>query len=334
MKPMTIFPELYRGDGATLQERNLEMPVFEPLTGLDDPRNYLADPGLRDAMNVALALGQPLLVTGEPGTGKTRLADSIAWELGLECLRFHTKTTATAADLFYHYDALRRFQDAHLKDQTERPPVEAYITCQALGTAILRGMRDPGEKGRRILPDEYRNQTGPVRSVVLIDEIDKAPRDLPNDVLNEVETMQFRIRETDWPPFQADPEYRPILLMTSNSEKNLPDAFLRRCVFYHIPFPDEQTLAEIVRRRFGEAAFSHAFLKAALRHFMNIRKLGMRKPPATAEFLAWISILKALKIDLDRPDEVERNRLNLSYSVLAKTREDLALLKRKLPEPG
>ncbi len=128
----------------------------------------------------------------------------------------------------------------------------------------------------------YQN-TGPTRSVVLIDEIDKAPRDLPNDVLNEIEDMRFRVRETDWPPFEADPKYRPILILTSNSEKNLPDAFVRRCVFYHIPFPDKTALKNIIVRRFSDVpefdpVMSDGFIDSALDHFDQIRSLNLKKP--------------------------------------------------------
>lgn len=291
---------------------------------------------MTDAVNVVLALGQPLLITGEPGTGKTCLAASIAWQLGLDLLTFHTKTTSTAADLFYHYDALRRFQD-HTLEENQKKDIDEYITSQALGSAIL--LTNPTERGRSILPQKLKDK-GPVRSVVLIDEIDKAPRDLPNDVLNEVEKLEFSVKEANWEPFKAISGHRPILVITSNSEKNLPDAFLRRCVFYHIEFPKPSDLRDIVVNRFKDhdtvgPGFSKDFLKGAEDHFYKIRKMDLKKIPATAEYLAWISILKSLGLDMGRLDvdnlrEDDRKSLELSYSVLAKTRDDMKLLKRNL----
>ena len=207
--------KLYAGDGTTIERRSLRLPLFEKFGKLDNPEHYLAERGLKDAVNVALALGQPLLVTGEPGTGKTQLAASIAYELGLGSpLVFNVKTTSTAKDLFYRYDALRHFHDAqfHKAELT----VEPYITYEALGLAILLSL-DPREADP-FLPEPLRSK-GPARSVVLIDEIDKAPRDLPNDVLNEIENMTFSVKETGR-TFTADSRWRPILVLTSNSEKN------------------------------------------------------------------------------------------------------------------
>jgi len=314
---------LYKGTGIPIGERGETLPDFAPLTGTDDPARYVAEKGLRHAVNVALALGQPLLVTGEPGTGKTQLAASVAHELGLgKPLRFFTKTTSTAADLFYQYDALGRFQDI----QAQNPkPVEQYVSYQALGLAILLAM-DPSRADAQ-LPSDLKGK-GPTRSVVLIDEIDKAPRDLPNDVLNEIETMAFTVRETEQ-TFSAETRFRPILVLTSNSEKNLPDAFLRRCVFYHIGFPEDDQLNRILQRRFGEKpGWNEKFIDAATRHFRKIREMDLKKPPATAELLAWLEVLRSLKIDdPDRPGPGGDEMMALSYSVLAKTQDDLARLR-------
>ncbi len=319
--------DIYRGQGQTLAERGENLPEPVPFSSLEDPADYMASSDLRDAVHVALALGQPLLLTGEPGTGKTRLAASLAWELGLEYLEFHTKTASTAPDLFYHYDAMRRFQDIQI-GQIRSP--EEYLRLRALGKAILLTL-EKQHPGRELLPEELRGKEA-LRSVVLIDEIDKAPRDLPNDVLDEVERMRFRIPEIPHlPEFRARPQLQPILILTSNSEKNLPEAFLRRCVFYHIPFPDMESLKAIVKKRFDgqHTDFSEDFLNRALEIFLSVRKRNLRKKPATAEFLSWISLLAAGKIDPAAKDEKSRRWMKAAWSVLAKTPEDLALLREK-----
>ncbi|MCP4350669.1 MAG: MoxR family ATPase [Desulfobacterales bacterium] len=324
--------ELYEGDGVPISQRDQVLPEYEPLD-LEHPKNYIADKGLREAVNVALALGQPLLVTGEPGTGKTQLAASIAYELELPLLEFYTKTTSAAVDLFYQYDALRRFQDSHTPGREIN--VEDYITYQALGIAIL--LSQPPDKVKSLVPAEFQGTARPVRSVVLIDEIDKAPRDFSNDLLNEVEKMRFTVRETG-NTFVAEQRFRPILILTSNSEKNLPDAFLRRCIFYHIPFPSEERLIEIVKRRFGKREdITPEFIKGlinAIEHFVEIRDLDLKKKPATAELLAWIQILQSLEADMDNLKSGQDDKLSLTYSILAKTREDLALLKKKFVKNG
>ena len=313
---------LYSGDGTPLSGRGLELPEFTKAEQLDDARLYLADKPLRDAVNVALALGQPLLLTGEPGTGKTQLAASLAYELGLPApLIFHTKTTSTAKDLFYRYDALRHFHDAQFrKGECE---VEEYIAYEALGLAILLSMQ-PAE-GDPFLPAELKGK-GPTRSVVLFDELDKAPRDLPNDILNEIDNMSFTVKETGR-TFAAETRFRPILILTSNSEKNLPEAFLRRCVFYHIPFPGPERLRSIVRRRLATTLeFTSEKLENAVRHFERIRSLPLKKKPATAECLAWLQIIQRMNIDVANLKPGEAEALAFSYAVLAKTREDAALL--------
>jgi len=323
----------YEGSGKTLKERNQTLPEYEPFVRLNDPKDYIAEKGLADAVNVALNLGQPLLVTGEPGTGKTRLANSVAYELGVPVFEFHTKTSSTAPYLFYQYDALGRFRDSHIPEQREKT-TEDYITYQALGKAVL--LTDPeirprGNVEKLLSKAGLEDISHPTRSVVLIDEIDKAPRDFPNDLLNEIELMQFTVIETET-TFRAGEAFRPVLILTSNSERDLPEAFLRRCVFFHISFPSEARLKEIVQRRFrNHPEFTPAFIESAITHFSEIRKLTLKKKPATGEFLSWISILKSLNPDmknLSSPGQAEL--LALSYSVLAKSKEDLVLLKKKL----
>src|SRR5438270_6699363 len=318
--------EFYSGTGVPLSERGRSLPQFKKRTGLDGPEHYVADRGLRDAVNVALMLGQPLLVTGEPGTGKTQLAASIAFELNLSApLIFHTKTTSTARDLFYRYDALGHFHDAQFRKDESR--VEDYIHYEALGLAILLSMNP--QEANPYLPEQLRD-AGPVRSVVLIDEVDKAPRDLPNDVLNEIDNMSFTVKETGH-IFSADQKLRPVVVLTSNSEKNLPDAFLRRCVFYHISFPGRERLKEIVQRRLRfDSNFTPQMLDHALQHFEKIRDLTLKKRPATAELLAWLRILDKRKIDVSNLQRGEAEALAFTYSILSKSKEDQDLILRNL----
>lgn len=318
--------KLYAGDGTTITERGLRLPLFEQVSGLNDPADYLADKGLCDAVNVALTLGQPLLVTGEPGTGKTQLAGSIAYELGLPApLAFQTKTTSTAKDLFYRYDALRHFHDAQFSK--EQLSVDTYITYEALGLAILLALNP--DEANPYLPERLRGQ-GPIRSVVLIDEIDKAPRDLPNDILNEIESLSFTVQETGR-TFAANQSYRPVLVLTSNSEKNLPDAFLRRCIFYHISFPDKQRLKMIVQRRLKLSnGFTPQMLDHAIEHFEGIRELTLKKRPATAELLSWIQILERTQLDVNNLKAGEAEALAFTYSILAKSREDMEMIRQNL----
>ena len=274
-----------------------------------DPARYLADPGLADAVEVAITLQQPLLLTGEPGTGKTQLAYSLAWELGLvEPLKFETRSSSIARDLFYIYDAIGRFQAGQAEGATS---VDArnYLYFGALGRAILRAGEDPD--GWNLLQEDLERSREskeriealtsdlPQRSVVLVDEIDKAPRDFPNDILNELEHTYFRVPELANRLYEASPERRPLIVITSNSEKDLPDAFLRRCVFYNVPFPERkhsERMREIVEMRLGEyAGGSSEFLDDALDLFYTLRdeRHGFLRRPATAELLGWLLFLRS-----------------------------------------
>jgi MoxR-like ATPase len=255
------------------------------------PSGYRADPGLIDAVNVALQLGQPLLLTGQPGTGKTQAAHSIAWELGFgEVLKFETKSTSAARDLFYAYDALGRFRAAQATG-SDAADALSFMQFGALGQAILEA--NPRESVAHLLSPDAPH-AGPRRSVVLIDEIDKAPRDFPNDLLNEVEHMYFRIPELGNQRVDADPNLRPVLVLTSNSEKNLAEAFLRRCVFYHLPFPEPDRLRDIVLARLGEQIVENrGLLDTALDLFARLRDPlnGLAKRPSTSELLNWLRLL-------------------------------------------
>ncbi len=337
---MSIF---FKGQpGKQLNEGKPDIPL--PIRhNLDDPAGYFADPALTDAVDVALILGQPLLLTGEPGTGKTLLAYAIGKEFGYKTHKFETKSTSTARDLFYLYDTVGRFQAKQIGDR-EVMPVD-YINYNALGKAILlTKKRDdvsaflppPTEnRGDGISSDNRDFQDGDEwqqRSIVLIDEVDKAPRDFPNDILNEIEGMYFKIPELGNKSLKADDEMRPIVIITSNSEKHLPDAFLRRCVFYNIDFPDEVTMKDIVERRVGKhIAGSKEFLNKVVSLFYELResRTGLQKKPSTAELLGWIIALKAVSKDQDNPinRKNEKNILN-SLSVLIKNSEDITQAKK------
>ena len=289
--------------------------------------NYLIGEDLKAAVDVALELGMPLLVTGEPGTGKTRLARYVAEEmLNAELLVFNTKTSSKARDLLYQYNALTHFRDS----QAGKPDLNPmnYIRFQALGKAIVRAKQQ--------------------RYVILVDEIDKAPRDFPNDVLFEFEQLAFQIEEAQpgeiqrWVDqreldlavddqaflhYQGDRGQRPVLILTSNSEKNLPDAFLRRCAYYHIPFPEKDRLLEIVEANVPlSESFTQQMLQDAVDHFIEIRDLSLRKNPATAELLAWIHLLKKEGLDvksgLNGSEDDIRQKIKQSYTVLTKNKED------------
>lgn len=287
---------------------------------LRQPKNYLPDQGLVDACNVALLLGQPLLLTGEPGTGKTQFAYSLAWELGLdEPLKFETKSTSQARDLFYTYDALRRFQDA--QSGINSPTALPYLHYNALGQAILR-TRPPHEV-QHLVPDGFEHR-GAVKSIVLIDEIDKALRDFPNDILNELEQMYFRIPELNNEKVEATQSLYPVIIITSNSEKALPDAFLRRCVYYHIPFPERARLEKIILNQLGgKIGQRGSMLDDALELFLQLRDPlnGLRKKPATAELLAWLVALQRIAKSVQNPLK-DKEILLRTLSILVKTAND------------
>ena len=304
-----------------------------------DPTKYLLTEKLKNAVEVAITLGQPLLVTGEPGTGKTQLSYKVAYDLSRnnpdfyeKPFVFNTKTTSTATDLFYLYDAIRHFHDANIRKTTGEkiPNVSNYIKMQALGKAIALSNEKEIERKEFI----QTSAAGPKSSVVLIDEIDKAPRDFPNDILDEIEKFQFEIKEAGNYKIIKGENQRIIVIITSNSEKNLPDAFLRRCVFYHIPFPGKEELFKIVQSHLEED--SKYASDELIERFQKIREILTKKKPATAELIAWLKILELEnfmidgKVDLDNLTPGQKDILMSSYSVLAKTWEDLEALSEDL----
>ena len=203
------------------------------LANATDPAGYLPDQGLVDAVNVALILRQPLLVTGEPGTGKSQLAASVAYQLGLDPpLCFETKSTTIARDLFYSFDNIGRFRAAQTAGASANPRL--FLAFNALGLAIV--LANSPEVAGPVLPPDFKHH-GRRRSVVLIDEIDKAPRDFPNDILNEIERLYFRIPELGDAQVSAEPDYRPVVIMTSNSEKTCRTHFRAAASSTASPFP-------------------------------------------------------------------------------------------------
>jgi MoxR-like ATPase len=262
---------------------------------IDDPAGYRPHPDLAHAVNVALLLGMPLLVTGDPGTGKTQLAFAVGQELGSPVFKFETKSTSMAKDLFYQYDALGAF-----KTRDDADP-RTFITYQALGLAILEAFEASQPRVAALLPQGYVHR-GPRRSVVLIDEIDKAPRDFPNDLLNEIERFYFRVpelRNIGSPGAESGESgvparQRPIVIITSNSEKGLPDPFLRRCVYFDIPFPTAKELDDIVAARVAGLS-GGALLADAIALFETLRgsdrTIALKKKPSTAELLNWLQVL-------------------------------------------
>lgn len=258
--------------------------------------SYIASQELAEAVNVALALERPLLIKGEPGTGKTLLARAVAEQSKRPLLTWHVKSTSRAVDGLYVYDAVQRLQDSRFGDR-DIHDIRQYIRFGALGRAFLAD----------------------APCVTLIDEIDKADLEFPNDLLRELDEMRFHVRELDE---TVSAKHRPVVIITSNAEKDLPDAFLRRCVFHYIEFPDKDRLRKITGVHHPD--LDVRLMEVALDRFFKVRGVeGLKKRPSTSEFLDWLLVLSRAGI---RPDALESM---LPFAgVLVKQEQDKELLDR------
>jgi MoxR-like ATPase len=263
---------------------------------------YVATEDLKVAVNAAVALERPLLVKGEPGTGKTVLAYEIAKALGAPLITWHVKSTTKAHQGLYEYDAVARLRDSQLGDERVKD-VRNYIRRGKLWEAF----------------------DAPARPVLLIDEIDKADIEFPNDLLQELDRMEFYVHETNE---TISARQRPVIIITSNNEKELPDAFLRRCFFHYIRFPDEETMRAIVAVHFP--GIKERLVGEALKVFYRLREApGLKKKPSTSELLDWLKLL--LVDDVDESVLRERDPRSLIpplHGALLKNEQDVHLLER------
>jgi MoxR-like ATPase len=277
-------------------------PNFDQFKGSAD---YVISESLKNAVNVAIVLSRPLLIRGEPGTGKTQLAHSIARGLGKNLIIWNIKSTTKAQDGLYVYDTVQRLNDSRFGDKNISD-IKQYIRLGKLGQAFI----------------------APEQVVLLIDEIDKADLEFPNDLLNELEEMSFFIPETGE---TIKAKQRPITVITSNAEKELPDAFLRRCIFHFIEFPDAELMEKIVQVHYPD--IQDKVLQEALKTFYSLRDIDeFRKKPSTSELIDWIKALITGGISPDRitkeipfvgvllKKEVDYERFNYLHGIGATTR--------------
>ena len=262
---------------------------------------YVTTDDLKLAVNAALALQRPLLIKGEPGTGKTMLAEEVASALGRPLLQWHIKSTTKAHQGLYEYDAVSRLRDSQLGDERVKD-IHNYI---------IKG----------VLWQAFSSETP---TVLLIDEIDKADIEFPNDLLRELDQMEFHVYETRQ---TIKAIHRPLVIITSNNEKDLPDAFLRRCFFHYIRFPDRDTLKDIVAVHFPDL---HAdVLRAALDAFFALREApGLKKKPSTSEFLDWLRLLIAEDISAEEVEAHNATSVPILAGALLKNEQDVQLLER------
>ena len=265
-------------------------------------QDYVATPDLMLAVNAAITLTRPLLVKGEPGTGKTLLAEEVAKALGLPLLQWHVKSTTKAQQGLYEYDAVSRLRDSQLGDDKVRD----------IANYIVKGT----------LWEAFASDT-PV--ALLIDEIDKADIEFPNDLLRELDRMEFYVYETrEW----VRAKHRPLVFITSNNEKELPDAFLRRCFFHYLKFPEADTMQAIVDVHFP--GLKKELLAAALKTFYDVRKLpGLKKKPSTSELIDWLKLLLAEDIPLEAlQTQDDKVAIPPLVGALLKNEQDLTLFEK------
>lgn len=265
-------------------------------------KNYVATEDLRIAVNASITLERPLLIKGEPGTGKTVLAEEVAQALDVPLIEWHIKSTTKAQQGLYEYDAVSRLRDSQLGDEKVKD-ISNYIDKGKLWEAF----------------------TSDVRPILLIDEIDKADIEFPNDLLLELDRMEFYVYETGE---KVKAKQRPIVMITSNNEKELPDAFLRRCFFHYINFPDRDTMEEIVDVHFP--SIKKKLISEALNVFFEVRDVpGLKKKPSTSELLDWLKLL--LVEDIDESVLRERDPSKLIpplHGALLKNEQDVHLFER------
>lgn len=267
----------------------------------DGTQRYVATDDLKLAVNAALTLQRPLLIKGEPGTGKTMLAEEVALALGRPLMQWHIKSTTKAHQGLYEYDAVSRLRDSQLGDEKVRD-IRNYI---------LRG----------VLWEAFE---APEPVVLLIDEIDKADIEFPNDLLRELDRMEFHVYETRQTIAAI---HRPLVIITSNNEKDLPDAFLRRCFFHYIRFPDRDTMRDIVAVHYPDLKAD--VLRAALDAFFALREApGLKKKPSTSELLDWLRLLLAEDIDAATLDAGSADGVPVLAGALLKNEQDIQLLER------
>ncbi|MDQ0137269.1 MoxR-like ATPase [Neorhizobium galegae] len=263
--------------------------------------DYIADKDLMVAVNAAIRLERPLLVKGEPGTGKTELARQVAAALDLDLIEWNIKSTTKAQQGLYEYDAVSRLRDSQLGDERVHD-VANYIRRGKLWQAFAADKK----------------------LVLLIDEIDKADIEFPNDLLQELDRMEFHVYETGE---MVRAKVRPIVIITSNNEKELPDAFLRRCFFHYIRFPDADTLARIVEVHYP--GIKQTLVRNALTQFYEIREMpGLKKKPSTSEALDWIRLLVSDDVDPSDLRGDAKNALPKLHGALLKNEQDVHLFER------